>query len=138
MVKSNNNRSSDVRREHFPKGKTIFLDGDMGGRVFVIEEGSVELSKSIAGTKRVLGTLGANEIFGELSVLTNEPRSATAIALESTTCLTVSDDEIKERMKSADLFVQALIRILINNLKETTNRFVVGDDDTENADAPGE
>ncbi|MBT3788056.1 MAG: cyclic nucleotide-binding domain-containing protein [Alphaproteobacteria bacterium] len=135
---SGNDRPTQVRREEFQKDKVIFEDGDQGGRVFVVEKGRVELSKTIGGEKRILGTLGENEIFGELSVLTNEPRSATAIAQEYTVCLTVSDYEIKERMKSADLFVQALIRILINNLKETTKRFVVGDqeeDGVETADS---
>ena len=135
---SGNDRPTQVRREEFQKDKVIFEDGDQGGRVFVVEKGRVELSKTIGGEKRILGTLGENENFGELSVLTNEPRSATAIAQEYTVCLTVSDYEIKERMKSADLFVQALIRILINNLKETTKRFVVGDqeeDGVETADS---
>ena len=131
MTASGAERTSDVRREEFQKGKIIFEDGDLGGRVFVVEKGCVELSKRVGHEKRVLGTLGENEIFGELSVLTNEPRSAMATALEYTVCLTVSDSEIKERMKSADLFVQALIRILINNLRETTNRFVIGDSEKD-------
>ncbi len=106
----------------------IFSDGDDGGIAFVIESGQVEISKNQNGQKLVLGVLGQNAIFGELAVLGEGPRMATATALESTVCLAISESEIQSRMDSTDPFMRTLIRILVDNLTNTSKHIFDGED----------
>ena len=68
---------------NFKKGKDIIEEGTLGDCAYIIEEGSVEVSKlSPHGEKQVLAILEKSEIFGEMGLIDGLPRSATIIALE--------------------------------------------------------
>ena len=63
-----------------PMGDIIFSEGDIGTEMFIIQSGIVELFKSIGGETRVLATLEKGDFFGEMSVLEDVPRNASARA----------------------------------------------------------
>src|SRR5476651_2222933 len=66
-------------------GGEIFREGDPGDGVYFVKSGLVEISGLInAVERRVFSQLGSGEIFGEMSVIEDRPRSATAIALKET------------------------------------------------------
>ena len=65
------------QRLHFEDGEILFNDGDRADCAYVIMSGEVEIVANSEGTPFVAGTLGANQLFGELGVLTGAPRSAT-------------------------------------------------------------
>ena len=64
------------------RDEMIFREGDMGRQFFAIRKGKVKIRKEKSGT--VLATLGPGEVFGEMAVLDNQPRSASAIAASET------------------------------------------------------
>ena len=88
----------------------------LAGRVRVLEiapDSPVEL---------IVGELGEGEILGELSVLRNQPRSATVVAVERTHCLVIPQSEfLKVLQGSAELAV-SLLRMLAGRLYETDRR----------------
>lgn len=64
-------------------GETIFLEGDIGRALFVLETGKVELTKrDDAGAQRKIFTVGPGEFFGEMALLEQLPRTASATAAE--------------------------------------------------------
>ena len=63
-----------------PMGDIIFSEGEIGTEMFIIQSGVVELFTSIAGDMRVLATLEKGDFFGEMSVLEDLPRTASARA----------------------------------------------------------
>ena len=68
---------------NFKKGEDIIEEGTLGDCAYIIEEGSVEVSKLTPhGDKQVLGVLEKSEIFGEMGLIDGLPRSATVTALE--------------------------------------------------------
>ena len=68
---------------NFKKGEDIIVEGALGDCAYIIEDGSVEVSKlSPSGEKQVLGILEKSEIFGEMGLIDGLPRSATVTALE--------------------------------------------------------
>ena len=67
----------DVGKE-FPKGTILFKEGDEGKEMFLINSGEVKLSRKTSQGDVVLAKLGFGEFFGEMSVITNEPRTVTA------------------------------------------------------------
>lgn len=66
-------------------GETVFLEGDIGRALFVLEDGAVELTRSGPdGEKVVLYRLKPGDFFGEMALLESLPRTATAVAAEKT------------------------------------------------------
>ena len=66
-------------------GEVVFVEGDIGRALFIMESGKVELTRSGAdGRPVVLHALKPGEFFGEMALLESLPRSATATAVEPT------------------------------------------------------
>ena len=77
--------------ETFGTGETIVKQGDTGDTFYLIHSGSVDvLYKDSAGNEKPLATLKQGEFFGEMSLLAGEPRRATVIANEDTSCIVVN------------------------------------------------
>ncbi len=76
----------------FDDGEVLFREGDRADCAYVIMSGEVEILADTGGTEFIAGTLGKNQLFGELAVLTNSPRSATLRAKGELTALKISDD----------------------------------------------
>jgi CRP/FNR family cyclic AMP-dependent transcriptional regulator len=75
-----------------PKGSVIFRQGDPGNEMFVISQGRVRLTIGTAGHEKEVAVFGPGDFFGELSLLSDEPRSATAEVVEDTTLLAIGRD----------------------------------------------
>src|SRR5512138_1142975 len=75
----------------FRQGEVIFSEGSSGQQMFVIKAGGVDILKRTRGRDELVGTLGPGEIFGEMALVDNLPRSATAVAAEDGTELVAID-----------------------------------------------
>ncbi len=71
--------------ETFQDGQIIFQEGTHGDWIYLIEEGSVEISKKMRGRRVVIEILPRGEIFGEMAFISKMPRTATATAIGETT-----------------------------------------------------
>src|SRR5438045_53469 len=77
-----------TRRRRYAKGDVIFLRGDPGNTLYIIEAGTVKIALSSPDGKEImLALLSAGDFFGELALLDGEPRSADAVTLEPTQAL---------------------------------------------------
>ncbi|MCG3204466.1 MAG: hypothetical protein KCHDKBKB_01181 [Elusimicrobia bacterium] len=63
-------------------GEQLFEEGQVGKAVFIIKSGQVELTRSSAGKERSLGVLGSGQMFGEMALLEQMKRTATAKIVE--------------------------------------------------------
>ncbi len=78
-----------VQQRTFPKGTVIIRQGDTDATLYIIQSGSVKVTKKNAsGTGELqLAAMRSGEFFGEMSLLDGSPRSATVTAVEQTECL---------------------------------------------------
>lgn len=81
----------------FPAGTVIFREGESGQHMFVLQSGRVRITKDHPQGARALAILGPGEFFGEMAILNDKPRNATADALEEVRAL-VLDSKMFEAM----------------------------------------
>lgn len=75
-----------VRRLHFHKGEIIFREGDFGDNLFVIIKGEVDITR---GDSQI-GSLKAGEVFGEMALVSDDSRSATATSRTDVAAIAIS------------------------------------------------
>jgi len=73
--------AGSLRRRRYPRGTVVFVEGDPGTTLFIIESGTVKIGLSTPdGKELVIALLGRGEFFGDMAILDGEPRSADAVA----------------------------------------------------------
>lgn len=87
--------ASVIDSEKLSAGEVVFRAGDLGECLYIVNYGEVELwVKDTAGQKIVLKVAGEDDLFGEISMLDNRPRSATATALTDTELFALDRDDL--------------------------------------------
>jgi CRP/FNR family transcriptional regulator, cyclic AMP receptor protein len=110
-----------LRQRRFRAGETIFHEGDPGDAMHVIASGRAKISiESNEGEEAILVTLGPGEVFGELVLLDDAPRSATAVAVEPTVTYTLSQPAFGPLMADNEAFRTAILRNLTLDLRRLT------------------
>lgn len=102
-------RTGHVRR--FAAGETIFKAGDAGDGFYIVEAGRVTISAVVgSGQSRVLATIRAGDYFGEMALLDDAPRSATATAETDTEAYFLARGELLGLLERRPQFALNLIR----------------------------
>lgn len=100
--------------------QTIFLRGDAPRSIYVVVEGSVDISiRTFDNKDLVLSVLGAGEIFGELTLFDDVPRTATATAQGPVKLLEMPRDRFIEYLKKHSEIGIAMLGMLGKRLRET-------------------
>jgi len=101
----------------FPKGKVLFRQGARGDAAYIVNSGAVGIFRETGDRKIPLASVRKGELFGEMAVIDNSPRMATAFTLEESTLMVISTDVMMDKMNKADPFIKALVLMLMNNLR---------------------
>ena len=99
-------------------GEVLFVEGESGETMFVIQKGKVRITKRIRGHEQVLVELGAGEFFGEMSILNNKPRNATATVIEDAQLLAIDPRTFEGMIKANTEIAVRMIKKLAARLDE--------------------
>ena len=112
-------REHGVRRT-FRRGQALFSQGDLGERVFLVEEGWVTIrSSNPDGDEMVLNVRGPGELLGEMSILDRAPRSAAAVAVGDVTALVAPAGSIARVIATDAEAANDVVRVLLRRLRES-------------------
>lgn len=104
-------------QQAFPKYTVIFEEGAPGDLLYIIKSGVVKISKeSSDGRVKTLALLNAGEIFGEMSVLSDETRSANAETLTEAVCAVIKREDFQGLVEKNPSISLHIIRTLIDRL----------------------
>lgn len=101
-----------------PAGQVLFREGDSGKEMFVIQSGKVRLSRTIRGVEKLLAEIGAGEFFGEMSIINDKPRTATAVVLEDAQLLVLDPKTFEAMIKANTEIAVRMIKKLAKRLDD--------------------
>ena len=104
-----------------PMGDIIFSEGEIGTEMYIIQSGTVELLKEIGGETRVLSTLEKGDFFGEMSVLEDLPRTASARAKTDVELVRINGATFDAMLKSNTEIAVRMLRKLSRRIREITD-----------------
>jgi len=111
--------ASVAREQTFAAGESIIRQGEAGSSLFVIEEGRVAVSVlDGGGTAAPLAELGPGDFFGEMSLLTGEPRSATVTAVVETRIVSIDKEAFRPCLAAEPRLAESLERFLAGRRRE--------------------
>lgn len=115
--------ASSASKFLFSKGEILVQQGDSGDSLFIISDGKVDVSVSDdAGCKTHLADLQSGDYFGEMSLLTGEPRSASVIALQETEVIVVEKSGMAELLEHESSIIEPLSAMLEKRLEDLSGR----------------
>jgi CRP/FNR family cyclic AMP-dependent transcriptional regulator len=109
--------ASDGRIRQYRRGTYLFYQGDESDHVFFLWEGRVEVSSiSVTGHRQLLTTLEGSQFLGELGVVGDQRRTATAVALEESTVWVIEGDRFLSFLGEHFEATRALLRGLAGQI----------------------
>lgn len=99
-----------------PPGTVLFRDGEYGDTMYVIQSGRVRIFKEVKGDQKTLAILGAGEFFGEMAILNDKPRTASAEVVEEAKLLIIEAKTFGTMVVSNTEIAVRLIRKLARRL----------------------
>jgi len=110
-------------RKRYPKDTVVFFENEEGDFFFTILEGRIKVTiLGDDGREVILSMLGPGDFFGEMALLDNEPRSATAIAVEESELLSLHRGDFQSVLNDNRSITTALIRVLSARLRRANHQ----------------
>lgn len=107
-------------QEQFNAGETLFEEGDAGDRAYLIKEGEVDILRKVGNEEQIVARLGRGDIFGEMSLIDNQPRMATARVSANAELAVISRENIEARLArvaQSDMVVRRLIDVFVTRIR---------------------
>jgi len=106
-------------RAHFEAGTAVFHEGDLGRDAYLIERGEIHIVIDRGTERRLIATLREGEMFGEIALIDQMPRTASALAAVDTTLIPISRDLILDKLRHSDPLLSHLLEVAVSRFRNT-------------------
>ena len=116
--------------QEFPAGTRIVRRGETGVALYLIAEGRVVITLPSEGAaksadgEQILGEMGPGEVFGEIALIDEGPRSADVTTVEETRCVLLTRWDFEEAMRRDPQIARALLPILCARIRSLQERLI--------------
>jgi CRP/FNR family transcriptional regulator, cyclic AMP receptor protein len=110
---------NNIDAQFVKAGSVIFRQGDEARELFIIKSGQVRIQIG----NRTVTELAADSIFGEMALIDNEPRSASAVAVTDVELVAVSEKQFLFLVSQTPYFALKVMRVLAQRLRATNKTF---------------
>lgn len=107
---------------HYRSGERLFEQGEEGDAAYIVLHGSVEVMVNPGDGERAVATIGPGEIFGELAVICDQPRSSAIVAREALGVLRLNRETVLNMLREFPDISLQMLRILGRRLERTTSQ----------------
>jgi len=109
----------------FQKGDVIFCEYEPGDTFYLIQSGRVQIVQIMGEIEKNIAILQPGEIFGEMAILEEAPRSATAIALDTVTALEFNRENFEVLMQGNPQIALKLLKLFTNRIHDQKRKFMI-------------
>ncbi len=106
----------------YEAGTVLFEENDPGSRMYVVSSGKVKITRHLGDSEIVLATIGPGEFFGEMALLVQLPRSATATVTDAAELVEIDDETFHAMLRDNSEIAQRMLRRLSARLRDTDRR----------------
>ncbi len=110
----------DLKRRSYDLGEAVFFQGDPGNAVYIVESGTIRIYVHAEDGQEISVVLyGAGDLFGEMSLLDQMPRSASAVAMEGTVLWVMTGEDFYRHLHTSHQLVLNVTLTLSTRLRDT-------------------
>jgi len=136
VFKTTGRKGSDEYTISVRPGDYVFREGDLGTEMYIIHEGQVEILNQVKGEERLLAVLEKGDFFGEMALLEDRPRAASARALTEARLLQINGSTFDQMLRDNPEIAVRMMRKLSRRLRETDDLLKVAMGTTGGSLAP--
>lgn len=111
-------------KTQFTAEEFLFREGEVGDCAYIVESGSVEVSVKNGDHKLVIAILGEGDLVGEMAIIDDLPRTASAMALEETQVIAIPLDYIRQKIDLSDPTVKFFLQIIMERYRDMHQRLM--------------
>lgn len=116
-------RAGEMEARMVGPGQYVFREGEAGDLAFVVKSGQIEIVKQIEGKDVSLGVMKEGAMFGEMALIDNKPRMASARAAGGNAALyVISRKQFESKLNEANPFIRKLLIILAENVRSASSK----------------
>lgn len=120
---ANQGSRAKIERRSYTENHHLFREREVGDHAFILEEGTVEITRHNGTQEMVIGTIKKGGMFGEMALIDNSPRMASARAVGGPVkVMVISRDSFKDRVDNLDPFTKALVSILSDHVRSLASQ----------------
>jgi CRP/FNR family transcriptional regulator, cyclic AMP receptor protein len=101
-----------------PKGTVLFREGEPGKEMYVIQSGRIAITKKVRDVEKVLAVLGPGEFFGEMAIISNKPRNASASVEDEARVLVIDPRTFEAMIRGNSEIAVRMIKKLAERLSD--------------------
>ena len=118
----------DTMVQKYPKGHLLFAECENGDTMYIIQAGQVKITKIVDNKEVILAVLNKGDIFGEMAIVEDKPRAATAEVCENCTLLVVNDKNFSTLIKEQPEMVVRIASLMSERIwllyRQLDNTFI--------------
>jgi CRP-like cAMP-binding protein len=111
--------------DSYEDGEMIFSEFEVGDAFYLIQSGQVELTKIFGSIQKTLDVLHPSEMFGEMAILENSPRSASAVATGEVKLMRFDKDNFESLMTGNPQIAMKLLKVFVKRIYDAKRRFMI-------------
>jgi CRP-like cAMP-binding protein len=110
-----------LERRYIPTGQVIIREGEYGQEAFLVQSGEVSVYITKGEDHVELARLDPGQIFGEMAIVFDGPRTASIKATRETNLIVISRQQFQEKLKESDPMVRAIVQMLSQRIVDSNN-----------------
>lgn len=115
-------QSLEIRE--YKSGQIIFKQGDTGDDAFIVESGQIEIARGNGNAELIIATIEAGGLFGEMALIDDTPRMATARSMRKTKCVVIPKRVFSKLMQDAHPVLRVILGTMMQRVRGKASKTV--------------